>query len=280
MKSPIAAFVLLLTGPALAAGGAASQEPAAPASRLQVAMTIYAGGISLGDMDMDATIRGGDYHVVSNLRTSGVVNAFWQAQIQATSSGKIAAKSFAPTLYDSFDIGRSGKKQQVSLSYDAGAPKLYADPPYSTTGYEVKPDDTKATLDPLSAVLFIASGLGAAAGDPCALTVPVFDGRRRYAIEMHKVRDIDLRMDNGLYQGKGVQCQIRYRQLAGFRPRIIKTSESFPVINAWIANFPSAVTGRDYTVPLRVWADTSYGVVAVLATSLKVDGIAPKSAKP
>ena len=36
-----------------------------------------------------------------------------------------------------------------------------ADPAYSTTGYEVKPEDTKNTLDPLSAVMFIFSGAGA-----------------------------------------------------------------------------------------------------------------------
>ena len=53
-------------------------------------MTLYAGGVTLGKVDMDATIRGDDYHVVSNLETGGIVNAFWQAQIQATSNGKIA----------------------------------------------------------------------------------------------------------------------------------------------------------------------------------------------
>jgi len=36
------------------------------------------------------------------------------------------------------------------------------------------------------------------------------------------------------------------------------------------------VTGRAYVVPLRVWADTTYGVIAAVATTLKVDGIAPK----
>ena len=85
-------------------------------------MTLYAGGITMGHMDLDATLRGGDYHAVSNLQTSGVVNAFWQAEIQATSSGKVGAKNFAPALYDSFDTGRAGKKQEVSLTYDSAQP--------------------------------------------------------------------------------------------------------------------------------------------------------------
>jgi hypothetical protein len=93
----VALFPLVLSGPALAAGGSGS-DSTAPASHLQAALTIYAGGITLGKMDMDATVRGGEYHVVSNLETSGVVNAFWQAEIQATSSGKVAAKNFSPAL--------------------------------------------------------------------------------------------------------------------------------------------------------------------------------------
>jgi hypothetical protein len=265
---------------ALAAGGA-GESPPLPASRLEAAMTLYAGGITMGHMNIDATLRGGAYHVVSNMQTSGVVNAFWQAEIQATSSGKLGAKNVSPALYDSFDTGRGGKKQQVSLNYDgAGAPRLYADPAYATTGFEVKPDDTKNTLDPLSAVTFIFSGLGAASGNPCAVTAPVFDGRRRYDIELTRIKDVDVAMDNGLYKGKAVQCDVRYHQLAGFRPNVLKASESFPLIHAWFVGLPSAVTGRDYAVPVRVWAETKYGVVAAVATSVTVDGETPKGFKP
>ena len=272
---PLLGTLLALAGPALAAGGAAS-DAAGPASQFQMAMTIYAGGITLGKMDIDATVRGSDYHAVSNLQTSGVVNAFWQAEIQATSSGKVGAKNLSPALYDSFDINRTGKKQEVSLTYDSSnPPRLFADPPYSTTGYEVKPEDQKATLDPLSAVMFIVSGAGTA-GTPCSVTAPVFDGRRRYNIEMSKVKDVDIKMDNGLYAGKASLCQIKYHQIAGFKPRVLKANEAFPTINAWVVTYPSATKGGDYVVPLRVWADTPYGLVAVVANSLKIDGQAPK----
>ena len=39
----------------------------------------------------------------------------------------------------------------------------------------------------------------------------------------------------------------------------------------------SATKGSDYVVPLRVWADTPYGLVAVVANSLKIDGQIPKA---
>src|SRR3954464_3382186 len=262
--------------PAFAAGGAGGDGPTQPGSRLEVAMTLYAGGITMGHMDLDATLRGGEYHSVSTLQTSGVINAFWQSEIQATSSGKLGAKNFIPGLYDSFYTGRAGKKQEVSLTYEDGAPpRLYADPVYSTTGFEVKSDDTKNTLDPLSAITQIFSGLTAQAGNPCAVIAPVFDGRRRYDIEMTRVRDVDVHLDSGLYQGKGVQCDARYRQIAGFRPRVLKENEQFPVIHAWFVTLPSTQAGRDYSVRVRIWADTKYGVLAILANSVRVDGQVP-----
>jgi hypothetical protein len=242
-----------------------------------MAMTLYAGGITMGNMSLDATLRGSDYHAVSTLQTSGVINAFWQSEIQATSSGKLNGKNLAPSLYDSFYTGRAGKRQEVSLTYDNGAPpRLFADPVYATTGFEVKPEDTKNTLDPLSAITFIFSGV---TGAPCTSTAPVFDGRRRYDIETAKVRDVDIKMDNGLYAGKGVECTAKYHQIAGFRPRVLKSNESFPLIHAWFVTVPSSIAGRSYTVPVRIWAETKYGVLAVIATALKVDGQSPQGVR-
>ncbi len=273
----------LLTGllaaisPAWAAGGAAEDQPAQPGAQLQVALTLYAGGISFGKMDLDASFRGADYHAVSNFQTSGAVSNFWQSEIQATSSGKVGAKSLEPGLYDSFDINRTGKKQEVSLTYQNGAPRLYADPVYSTTGYEVKAEDQKRTMDPLSAVTFIVSGVASDGTNPCAITAPVFDGRRLYTIEMTKVKDTDIKMDNGLYAGKATQCQIKYHPLAGMKPRVLKSGEDFPVINAWVVRYPSSITGRSFAVPVRVWADTKYGQLSVVANSVKIDGQAPRA---
>ncbi|MEI9888342.1 MAG: DUF3108 domain-containing protein [Rhizomicrobium sp.] len=276
MKIRHALFALLavaLPQAALAAGGAGSETPSQPGSTIQIAMTLYAGGVTLGKVDLNTTIRGEQYHSVSSLQTGGVVNAFWQSVIQATSTGTVAPRNFRPGLYDSFYTGRSDKKQEVSLTYDANGPvRLFADPPYSTTSYEVSPELQKGTFDPLSTMTYLVSGFGTDASNPCGIVLPVFDGRRRYNIEVTKVKETTVSMDNGLYKGKALLCQIKYRQIAGFKPKMIKEGANFPIINAWVATFPSAVMGRSYTVPLRLWADTSYGVIAGVTTLVKIDG--------
>ncbi len=124
----------------------------------------------------------------------------------------------------------------------------------------------------------MVTGVSASTDNPCGVVLPVFDGRRRYNAEISKVKDTAVSMDNGLYRGKALLCQIKYRQLAGYKPKVIKEGASFPMINAWVVTFPSAITGRNYVVPVRIWADTPYGVIAGVATSLKIDGVAPKTA--
>jgi hypothetical protein len=264
-------LVLPVTEPACAAGGATGEQGAGPSSALALAMTIYAGGITIGKVDMDAKFIGDKYHVSSNLETSGVVNAFWQSQIQATSSGKLDSHTLQPQLYDSFYTGHSANHQEVSLSYEDGMPsKLYANPPYSTTGYEVKPEEKKGTFDPLSAVIYISSGVGADANNPCTVKAPVYDGRRRYNVTLAMVKPTPIKMDNGLYNGPGVECSIEYKQISGYKPRVLKDA-NFPAIHAWVATFPSS-SGRKFVVPLKVWADSQYGRIAVVATTVKIDG--------
>jgi hypothetical protein len=278
----LASLALLATaGSAYGAGGAGSETPTQPGSTLQMAMTLYAGGVTLGKVDLNTTIRGDQYHSVSNLQTSGIVNAFWQSEIQATSTGTVAVanKSIHPGLYDSFYTGHADKKQEVSLTYDNGGPvRLYADPTYPTTGYEVPPAQQKGTFDPLSAITYFISGVGASADNPCSVLLPVFDGRRRYDVEFVKVKDTNVALDNGIYKGPAVLCEMKYKQISGYKPRVLKDASKFPLINAWITTVPSAVTGRRYVVPLRIWANTEYGVIAGVATQLKVDGVTPKPA--
>lgn len=96
----LALCTLPFAGTAYGAGGTAADQTQQPTSGLALGMTIYAGGITIGKVDMDAKIVGDNYHVVSNLETSGVVNAFWQSEIQASSSGKIESHLLQPTLYD------------------------------------------------------------------------------------------------------------------------------------------------------------------------------------
>lgn len=266
---------LILPGTAFAAGGeSADYEDEGPSSTLDLNYKLFIGGIPLGRIDVSTRIRNGTYNVSSSLETEGIVNSFWQSRIEATSSGLLQASAFLPSVYDSYYQGPKGKRQQVTLSFGPEGPiGLFADPPYKVSKYPVTDEQKRATIDPLSAVVYVTTGMTADAGNPCGSAAPVFDGRRRYDIVLEFREEERIKMDNGLYEGPAFRCQLIYKQIAGFKPKILKEGQNFPPIYAWIVPFDGKIDAtRRYYVPLRIWADTDYGMAVAVVSRFKLDG--------
>jgi hypothetical protein len=262
-----------MSAPAFGVGGEGPDDGAS-ASTLDLAYDLYVGGISLGKVAMSARFQGGDYKAISTLETKGIVNAFWQAKIEASSNGSVGAGRVQPSLYDSFSQNRSQPRRHATLTFGPEGPKsMLSDPPYPDNRYPVSDDQRKQTLDPLSAAVFLTSSASATPTKPCDALAPIFDGRRRYDVAFSFVKKIDVHMDNGLYSGPAVMCQIHYNQIAGYQQSVIDQNKKFPKMYAWVvAAKSSADPKRTYQLPVRVWAETDYGIVVALASQVKLDG--------
>lgn len=271
VRGPVVAVALLtalLLPRSAGAAGGENAMGAAPASTLSVAMTLYIQGVTLGGVDLTSTIGPDGYRAVSHLKSEGIVTLLWKETIQATVSGAMGPERLRPSLYDSFAIKPDGSKEQTSLTYSGeGAPKLFVDPPYSDRVRIVVPEkDQSESLDPLSALVQLVAG-------GCGRQVKVFDGRRAYAIAVARGRATGIRMDNGLYAGPGQECIISYRQISGADQEVLEEKSSLPTVHALVASFTGSGTGQVFHVPLRLWADTQYGRVAAVATSVTLDGM-------
>jgi hypothetical protein len=269
----VLATLSLSPPPVLGAGGEATDDTT-PASTLDVSYNLYVGGIPLGKVAMSSRFQGNDYKAVSTLETQGIVNAFWQSKIEAASNGLVERGAIRPALYDSYSQNRSNPRQQVTLTFGPEGPRsLYSDPPYPETRYAVSEDQQKNTLDPLSAAVFLTNSVNGENAKPCETVAPVFDGRRRYDVALSFVSKSDVRMDNGLYRGPVSICQIRYNQIAGYQQTLVDQGKKLPDIFAWVRPVRSKTDpGRRYMLPLRVWAETEYGIVVALASAVRVDG--------
>ncbi len=266
---------LVLIAPALAAGGEDSGSDSSPASTLDLSYDLYVGGIPLGKVAMSARFQGNDYKAISSLETKGVVNAFWQAKIETASSGSATKDKLRPSLYDSFSQNRSVQRQHATLTFGPDGPaSVSSDPPYRDNKYPVSDDQKKGTLDPLSAAVYLTSGIAIAdRTKPCEVTAPVFDGRRRYNVVSNFLKNTAVHMDNGLYSGPAMVCQIHYNEIAGYRQSLIEQSRNLPKMYAWVVSVQSSTEpDRHYLIPIRVWAETAYGVVAAVASQAKLDG--------
>src|SRR5579872_3497656 len=128
---------LTVAAPVFGAGG--EDAPAVgPASTLDLNYELYVGGISLGKVAMSSRIQGNDYKAISSLETKGIVNVFWQAKIETSSSGSAARDRLNPSLYDSFSQNRSVQRQHATVLFGPDGPKtVTSDPPYRENKYSV-----------------------------------------------------------------------------------------------------------------------------------------------
>ena len=265
------ATLLSLAGSAQGAQKIASLPPK-DAGLLNVAYTIAFWTIPIGGTNFDIRLTPTGYTTSSHFETSGIISAFWQSIIDASSTGQLSSRNVSPTLYDSY-YRRGAKHQRVKLTYGPdGMPITYADPPYNQNRYPVTDTQKKEGLDPLGAATAVLAGIHESAGNPCGTIAPVFDGRRRYNIEFTWLRDEEVKLENGLYSGKAHLCQLHYNQIAGFKPKILKEGRAMPPAFGWFAEIPSAAAPNGhYLLPIKLWTSTGFGTATATLTQMKLN---------
>jgi hypothetical protein len=242
-----------------------------PTSSVQLVWQVYLGGFNLGNIGIKSSFSGDGYSAVSRLKTAGVVNSFYEAIIDATSVGTVAGNGLLPKKYDS-NTNNEKQNQKVNLTYTASGIQLFSDPQYDVNRFPVSDEQKRGTLDPLSGIVYSLSGVSISAEKPCGDTVRVFDGRRRYDIEL-KFNGQDKVKTDGGYSGPAVKCTVTYKQLAGFKPNLNK-GKALPVITAWFATIDTAAGGpvKKFVIPVKIMTDTPYGVALAHARKITIDG--------
>ena len=258
-------------------GGIAFAQPAGELARApqtqgtaDLAYSIAFWSIPFGQTSYEARFANGGYAASSHFETSGIVSLFWQAIIDASTSGRFAADAVAPLKYDSFYRRGNSKKERVVVMFDRNGVTTFADPPYDTTKYPVSDAQKREGIDPMSAITLVLTAVTADRANPCGTVAPVFDGRRRYNIEFTYVRDEPVNL-GALYNGAAHLCQLRYKQIAGFKPKILKEGAAFPPVYGDFAEIPApGAPGRRYIVPLKLWAHVDWGTVSAQITRLEI----------
>ncbi len=230
--------------------------------------------IPFGHTNYHVTYDNSTYQATSHFNTSGLVSVFWQAQITAGVSGWLSGHKIAPFIYDSYARRSTGKIQKVKLTFQKrGPPILLANPPYNTKRYPVSVKEQEAGIDPMSAISFILTGVSATPQQPCGRVVRVFDGRRRYDIAFSFLHDEKASRNHLQGVSKEYVCALSYRQIAGFKPNLLRGKSHWPPIYARVAEIKTTSAPLErYVVPVELWADTDWGRVSAHLTNLRIDG--------
>ncbi len=197
---------LLVASTVLAlASGARTQSPAV--AELEAVYDFYLGGIRAGKLTVSAAFGTESYYASSALRTTGIVGFFYDLAFEAEVVGRINTGDLSPEHY-SANLRDPKRQEFVEISFADGTPLLSrVEPARRVRPWSINPRDQRGTTDPLSAVLMAFTPGPADA--VCEQRVDVYDGRRRFALEVGPRQR----------EGTRIRCDAMYVRLAGFKPK-------------------------------------------------------------
>lgn len=203
---------------AVVAATMAVDVPAAAAepwpSRVEATYRITFNGFDIGKFDFTADVSGSSYTVKGDARVSALLGAFkWQGETR--SAGQLAGLAPRPAGY-TFDFNANGRAGSIKLGFERGAVKSIASlppKPADPDAVPLQPQHLAGVLDPLSAVLALSR---TTSGNPCGRSIPVFDGKQRFDLQLAFIRQQAVAEARPSGQpGVAFVCRVRYVPIAG-----------------------------------------------------------------
>ena len=208
---------LLLAAAMLTPVTGGKAQPPAVASH-NATYDFYLGGIWAGEMTVEADFGSnfdgaGIYRAEITARTAGIVGFFFKAGVEAETVGRIGAAGLSPVRFTA-DAYERRRRRLVEISYDDGSPaSVVAEPAYRLRPWSISARGQPGIADPLSAAF---EALAPAGPDAiCNQTADIFDGERRWAIEIGSPHH------EGGQEGERIRCDTVYVRIAGFEPALM-----------------------------------------------------------
>ncbi len=240
-----------------------------PAQELRINYDMKMGGFSLGSGRFRATFTEDSYVATTNLHTDGLADFLFQSTYDTASEGAVVEDIMYPqTYFQDFD-GRGDEYQIVRIGYDQTTPYLVeSDPSYGRRleRFPVTAEQRENSYDPLNAAIHLITGMTFSEELPCGETIQIFDGRRRYNLNMSYEGQDEIRVRNGeVWDGEVTVCKLQYEEVAGFKPQPEDEDLPRPPLTIYIAEIEEG-----YYIPVRVRAPTPIGSMVLSASHFRV----------
>lgn len=234
---------------------------------LSLQYSIHLGGFSVGAVELTAELTENTYRIGAVTRTDGFIDMVVGFLSRTESRGGIASRHPRPDEHRADNIWM-GEERYVRNTYDAGRVSADISPlPADDDRPPVPTPVTVNTLDPLSASLRAA--LIAGAEKPCAGSVPVFDGRRRYNLNFaHVATGTPVRLGGGR---PSQHCRITLERIVGFsRQPWLTPVRGVEVADIWFKPLLPDLP----LIPVRLTADTGVGDAIVQLVAVNGEKVA------
>jgi hypothetical protein len=228
--------------------------------KLDAAYVVTLGGVPVGKGNWVIDVAEDQFTATASGATSGLLRVFASGAGNSAAHGSVSGGQPIASTYAS-TIVADNHADQVRILFSGGAVKDYlADPPTMPNPDRVPLTDAnrKGVLDPMTASLIRVAGNGDTfVPEACQRTLPVFDGRMRYDLQLVFKHLDKVKSERG-YQGTVVVCAVYFSPIAGHVPErsTIKYLVAQRDMELWLA----PIAGTRLMVPYRASVPTPIGL--------------------
>lgn len=235
--------------------------------------TISVAGLAIGHGDLVADIAADRYAAMGSGRAAGFLRILVSGEGRVTARGRMVdgrpdPSGFAAVLDD------ENERTTVRMGLDAGTVTELSAESTATADDRVPLTDDylRNVVDPLSAMLVPAAGADPLSADVCRRSLPIFDGRRRYDLNLSFKR-IDRARDTQGYAGPVVVCAVALRPIAGHKrdSALVKYLADGRELELWLA----PIAGTGVLGPYRLSVANMIGDLVIAATRYEAEVTAP-----
>jgi hypothetical protein len=240
--------------------GDAGSGPACAQGKLDATYVVTLAGLPIGKGAWSIDVQDDQFGASASGATAGLLRVFAAGQGSSVVRGIMSGGQPSPSSYSS-RIVTDKHSDEVRIQFSGGAVREYiADPPNLPSPDRVPLTDAhrKGVLDPLSATLIRVAGTGDTfVPEACQRTIPVFDGRMRYDLQLGFKHLAKVKSEKG-YEGTAVVCSVYFMPIAGHVPdrSAIKYLVDQRDMEMWLA----PVAGTRLMVPYRASIPTPIGL--------------------
>jgi hypothetical protein len=229
----------------------------AQAKKIDLKYRVFVGGLEAGEVTLQINHGEDSYHVISEIRSLGLVDVLIKFRSNSFSKGRVINNIVSPTKHEAHNMWR-GDPRSVVMSYNERGPHMVdvAPLPEDDDRLPVKEGMKLATIDALSAAL-VTSLSAMSESNRCNMSVPIFDGRRRYNV--HIKGEEEQAVEGPIYSGDAYRCELKIERIAGHSRSPWMPQRDDESGDIWFARLAPAWT----PIPVRFEADIGMGSLVI-----------------
>jgi hypothetical protein len=250
---------------------AGATTPILADGKIEIKYVVTYLGVTIGSAKWRLALANDRYEINASARINGMASVLINGEGSGRARGSLSQGRAVASEF-SADVVSTEENDTIRMALQAGVVReLVALPPFplAPARVPVPANLLQSVIDPLSAVLIGAdNGFGGSANDACKRRLPIFDGRRRYDVEVSFKGTEDISVPDG-YRGSTIVCAVQLFPIAGqqVETTALRDLVESKDIEIWFAAIPQA----HMLVPVRASVPTVIGRVHINPEQILID---------